>query len=358
MEEIRVGVIGVGGHGRGRHLVPLTKTPGARVVAVCDVDQGTLDRVCGEFKVAGYRDYREMIEKESLEAVSIATPSGIHYRVALDCLRMGVHALVDKPLGANLREVTEVVKAAKHANKVLMVGFWSRFSPSLQFGREVSENGLLGEPFYAYGYLVRRRGIPGKPTFIDKELSGGRGVLLDIGCYALDNMLTLCGFPRPVTALGAVYTKFGRNPEELRLNWGTWDPSKFELEDFAAGMVKFENGMSMIIETAWAANVSHLGEVGKIRILGDKGGLEASGHEALQEITYHSRTKSYLTDTKPVLPTVDLPLEMTKAFIRSIQRREEPPVTGWQSVILHALMDAIYESGEKGGESRIVIPTI
>jgi predicted dehydrogenase len=358
LEYIRVGVIGVGGHGRGRHLVPLTKTPGARVVAVCDTDQGTLERVCGEFHLAGYRDYREMIEKESLEAVSIATPSGLHYKVAIDCLKMGVHVLVDKPLGANLGEVSEVVRAAKHANKTLMVGFWSRFSPALQFGREVVETGLLGDPYYAYGYLVRRRGIPGKPTFIDKELSGGRGVLLDIGCYAVDNMLFLSGFARPVSAMGAVYTKFGRNPEEIKLNWGTWDPSRFELEDFAVGMVRFENGLSMFIETAWAANVSHLGEVGKIRILGDKGGLEASGHEALQEITYHSKTRSYLTDTKPVLPTVDLPLEMTKAFISSIRDGREPPVTGWQSVVLHAIIDAIYESAEKGREARITLPNI
>ncbi|MEM0445488.1 MAG: Gfo/Idh/MocA family oxidoreductase [Nitrososphaerota archaeon] len=358
MAEVRVGVIGVGGHGRGRHLIPLTRTPNARVVAVCDTDQATLNRVCQEFHVAGYTDFREMIERESLEAVSIATPSGLHYRIAVECLRRGVHALVDKPLGASLQEVVEVVRASVHANKVLMVGFWSRFSPALRYGLELVETGMLGEPYYAYGYLVRRRGIPGKPTFIDKELSGGRGVLLDIGCYMLDNILALTGFRKPVSASGAVYTKFGRDPEEIKFNWGTWDPGKFELEDFAAGFVKFENGMSLALETAWAANVSHREEVGRLRILGDKGGVEAEGHEALQGIGYYSRTKHFLFDSKPILPNADLPLEMTKAFIKSITEGVEPPVTGWQSVILHSIIDAIYESSSTGKEVRITLPGI
>ncbi len=358
MEDVRVGVIGVGGHGRGRHLIPLTRTPGARVVAVCDTNPVTLENVCREFHLAGYSDFREMIERESLEAVSIATPSGLHHRIALECLRKGVHVLVDKPLGANLQEVVEVVKAAKHHNRVLMVGFWSRFSPALKYGVELYESGSLGEPYYAYGYLVRRRGIPGKPTFIDRELSGGRGVLLDIGCYMLDNILALTGFRKPVAASGAVYTKFGRNPEEVKFNWGSWNPDQFELEDFAAGFVRFEDGLTLCIETAWAANVSHRGEVGRLRVLGDKGGLEAEGHEALQDIGFYSRTSNFLTDAKPVLPNVDLPLEMTKAFIRSVQEKTEPPVTGWQSIILHAIIDAIYESSNTGRETRISLPTV
>lgn len=358
MGDVRVGVIGVGGHGRGRHLIPLTRTPGAKVVAACDTNTWTLDNVCREFHIAGYTDYREMIEREGLDAVSIATPSGLHHRIAVDCLRRGVHALVDKPLGANLQEVTEVVEAAKSANRVLMVGFWSRFSPALRYGIELREAGQLGEPYYAYGYLVRRRGIPGKPTFIDKELSGGRGVLLDIGCYMLDNLLALTGFDKPVSACGATYTKFGRDPEEIKFNWGSWDPTRFELEDFAAGFVRFDSGLTMVIETAWAANVSHRGEVGRLRVLGAKGGLEAEGHEALTDIGFHSRTSSFLTDTKPLLPNADLPLEMTKAFIKSIQEGVEPPVTGWQSIILHAIMDAIYESASTGKEVRINLPKV
>ncbi|MFP3195259.1 MAG: Gfo/Idh/MocA family oxidoreductase [Caldivirga sp.] len=358
MDKVRVGVIGVGGHGRGRHLIPYTKLPNVEVVAVADVNQRRAEEVGREFKVRYYTDYMEMIERENPDAVSIVTPTGLHAKVAKDVLSKGVHVLVDKPLGANLSEVVDVVRTAKAKGKVLMVGYWSRFSPALKFGVEAMSLGMVGEPYLAYGYLVRRRGIPGSPTFIDKQLSGGRGALLDIGCYILDNLLSLLNFPRPVTVSGATYTKFGRNPEEVKFNWGSWDPSKFELEDYAVGFIRFENGASMIIEVGWAANVSHVGEVGIYRVLGDKGGLEGRGHEAVTEMTLHSRTSNFLYDTKPVLGNVDMPLEMVKAFIDSITQGKEPPTTGYQSVIIHSIIDAIYESASKGSEVRVTIPEI
>lgn len=358
MDKVRVGVIGVGGHGRGRHLIPYTKLPNVEVVAVADVNPARAEAVGREFKVKYYTDYMEMLDKENLDAVSIVTPTGLHAKVAKDALSKGVHVLVDKPLGANLSEVVDVVRTAKSRGKILMVGYWSRFSPALRFGLEAVENGLVGEPYVAYGYLVRRRGIPGSPTFIDKTLSGGRGALLDIGCYILDNLLALMKFPRPVAVSGAVYTKFGRNPEEVKFNWGSWDPGKFELEDYAVGFVKFSNGASMLLEVGWAANVSHVGEVGIYRVLGDKGGLEGRGHEALTEISLHSRTSNFLYDTKPVLGNVDMPLEMVRAFIDSIINNREPPTTGYQSIIIHSIIDAIYESAARGGEVKVTLPEV
>ena len=358
MDKVRVAVIGVGGHGRGRHLIPYTKLPNVEVVAVADINPKRAEEVGREFKVKYYTDYMEMIEKENPDAVSVVTPTGLHAKVAKDALSKGVHVLVDKPLGANLGEVVDVVRTAKAKGKILMVGYWSRFSPALRFGLDAVEDGLLGKPYFAYGYLVRRRGIPGSPTFIDKQLSGGRGALLDIGCYILDNLLALLKFPRPISASGMTYTKFGRNPEEVKFNWGSWDPSKFELEDYAVGFVRFEGDLTMFVEVGWAANVSHTGEVGVLRILGDKGGIEARGHEALTEISLHSRTRNFLYDTKPVLGNVDMALEMVRAFIDSIIQGKEPPVTGYQSVVLHAIMDAIYESAQKGTEVKVTIPEI
>ncbi|MBP1357129.1 MAG: Gfo/Idh/MocA family oxidoreductase, partial [Sulfolobus sp.] len=242
--------------------------------------------------------------------------------------------------------------------KKLMVGYWSRFSPALQFGMEAFDDGLLGEPYVAYGYLVRRRGIPGIPTFIDKVLSGGKGALLDIGCYIIDNILAILKYRKPISVNGMIYTKFGNNPDEVKFNWGNWDPSKFELEDYAVGYIRLEGGISMILEVGWAANVSHVGEKGYMRILGDKGGLEGIGTEDIKEIALYSRTKNFLIDTKPVLPNRDLPLEMVRTFINSIITNSEPPVSGYQSIILHAIIDGIYKSAIKGEEIKIEVPEI
>jgi len=286
------------------------------------------------------------------------TPTGLHARIAIDVLNRGVNVLVDKPLAANLRDAVEVARTAKYRGKKVMVGYWSRFSPALSFALEAVENGLLGEPYYAYGYLVRRRGIPGIPTFIDKELSGGRGALLDIGCYILDNILAILRFKKPVAVSGASYTKFGRNPDEVKFNWGSYDPSKFELDDYSVGFVRFEGGLTMAVEVGWAANVSHAGEFGLMRVLGDRGGLEAKGEEGLNEISLHSRTRNFLTDIKPLMRRTDMALEMIREFARSLIENREPAVTAYQSVILHTVIDGIYTSSEKGGEIKVSIPEI
>jgi len=223
---------------------------------------------------------------------------------------------------------------------------------------EALRDGLLGEPYYAYGYLVRRRGIPGVPTFVDKKLSGGRGALLDIGCYIVDNALSMVGFRRPISVSGKVYTAFGRNPEEVGFNWGRWDPSDFSLEDFAVGFVRFEGGLTMAFEVGWAANVAHTGEAGRLQVLGDRGGIDASGDEAIRQISLHTRTKKFLTDTKPILKEPDLSLEMVKAFIRCVKDDLEPPVSAQQSVLLHSIIDGIYSSSEKNEEVKLTIPEI
>ncbi|MDK6028492.1 Gfo/Idh/MocA family oxidoreductase [Ignisphaera sp. 4213-co] len=353
---VRYGIIGVGGHGVNRHLVPLLKVSEAKLVAVADIDRARCEDVASKYNTKCYTDYMEMISKEDLDAVSIVTPTGLHAKIAIDVLKRGIHVLVDKPLGANLDEVVNVVKTAKKMNRKLMVGYWSRFSPALQYIKEVYETNLLGEPYYAYGYLIRRRGIPGKPTFIDEKLSGGKGALLDIGCYILDNLLTATGFRKPLSVSGAVYTKFGNVPEEIKFNWGNWDPSKFKLDDFATGFIRFEGGLVISFEVAWAANVSHVGEVGYMKILGDKGGIEARGDEAMREVSFHSRTSNFLYDAKPIIKTTDMAYEMIKSFVISIIEDKEPPVTGYQSVVLHAIIDAVYESSVKGREVFIKIP--
>lgn len=354
--KIRYGVIGVGGHGKNRHLIPLTKLSEVEIVAVSDINRQRCEEVASQFKVKCYQDYMEMLDKEGLDAVSIVTPTGLHSKIAIDVLNKGVNVLVDKPLGANLEEVINVVKAAKRRGSKLMIGYWSRFSPALQFGKEIMENGLLGEPYIAYGYLVRRRGIPGIPTFIDKSLSGGRGALLDIGCYVLDNLLTLLRFRKPLSIMGKVYTKFGNREDEVKFNWGNWNAKEFSLDDYAVGYVRLEGEISLILEVGWAANVSHNEEKGYIRVLGDKGGLEGIGNEAILDISFHERTKNFLIDTKPVLKKVDMALEMIKAFVKSIIEDTNPLVSGEESIILHSIIDGIYKSSEENKEVKISLP--
>ncbi|MEM2261138.1 MAG: Gfo/Idh/MocA family oxidoreductase [Ignisphaera sp.] len=355
---VKYAIVGVGGHGVNRHLIPLLRVSNVKLVAVADINKSRCEEIASKYNTKCYTDYMDMISKEEVDAASIVTPTGLHATIAIDMLKNGIHVLVDKPLGVNVNEVVEVVKMAKKMNRKIMVGYWSRFSPALQYAIDIYSGGLLGDPYYAYGYLIRRRGIPGSPTFIDKTLSGGKGALLDIGCYIIDNLLAATGYRKPLYVTGAVYTKFGNVADEIKFNWGSWDPSKFKLDDFATGFVRFEGGLTMVFEVAWAANVSHVGEVGYMKILGDKGGIEAKGDEAMKDISFHSRSERFLYDAKPILRSADMAFEMVKSFIHSITEDHEPPVTGYQSIILHTIIDAVYTSSTIGREVKIELPEV
>lgn len=306
MDKLRVGVIGVGGHGRNRHLVPYRRLEDVELVAVADVNQDTARKVGEEFGVAHYVDYKEMLDKEKPDLVSVVTPTGLHARIASDALKAGADVLVDKPAGANLREVMELFNLSREVRKRVMVGYWSRFSPALSYVLSLARDGALGQVYHVSASIVRRRGIPGLPTFIDKSLNGGRGALLDIGCYVIDNALAPLGFPPPRSVSGAIYSKIGVRREEVPLNWGSWDPSKFDLEDYAVALVKFDR-FTMSLEVGWAANVSHQGEVTLVRILGDEGGVEMRGTEAITDVTFHGVQAGHVVDVKPHLKKADLP---------------------------------------------------
>jgi len=352
MEKLKVAVVGVGGHGRNRHLVPYLKVKNVEVVAVVDVKEEVAHKVGEEFGVRYYTDHLEMMDRETPDLVSVVTPTGLHYSVAKDILRKGAHVLVDKPVASSVEQVEDLERTSRETGRKVMVGYWSRFSPALSYAsRLVREE--VGEVYLITTYLVRRRGIPGIPTFLDKSSNGGRGALLDIGCYAIDNALSPLDFPSPLTVSGMIYTKFGNREEEVKLNWGSWDPRTFDLEDYAVGMVRFKDFM-MSVEVGWAGNVSHQGEVGVVRILGERGGLEMRGDEAMNEVSFHGVLGGKVVDVRPQLKKVDLHQAIVEEFVSSVREGREPFPNLRQSLVLHSIIDGIYRSSQKGREVSLV----
>ncbi|MGC8674609.1 MAG: Gfo/Idh/MocA family protein [Thermoprotei archaeon] len=358
---MKIGVIGVGGHGRGRHLAPYKRLEAQgliEVAAVADINEERAKSAAKDFSVPHYyKDYAEMLQKEDLDGVSVVTPSGLHGEVGKQVLLSGVSALIDKPLAPSLSEATELVEIAKDKGATLMVGYWSRFSPALQYAISLGPSGYFGKVFFSYASILRRRGIPGIPTFIDDKLSGGKGAIFDIGCYLIDALLAVTGFPEPVSVSGRAFTVFGNKQDEINMNWGRWDPSTFKLDDYSVGFVKFADESTAFVESSWASNLPIQGEVSLLRVQGDNGGIEARGDEALRSITLSSKLNSKVLDSTPTLNKVDESYEMARAFVESI-RTKNPPVTGEQSLKLHAIVDGIYESTKLGKEVEVHVPKV
>jgi virulence factor len=126
-KPIRTGVIGVGTMGK-HHARVWATMPGSQLVGVADVNVPSARDIAGRYETTAYADYRELLRH--VEAVSIAAPTKLHYEIGLECLRQGVHVLMEKPLAAALGEAQALVQAAGEAGVLLQVGQVERFNPT------------------------------------------------------------------------------------------------------------------------------------------------------------------------------------------------------------------------------------
>ena len=100
----------------------------------------------------------------------------------------------------------------------------------------------MGEIYYGKAHAVRRRAVPTWGVFPDKSQQGG-GPLIDIGTHALDITLWMMNNYKPTSVLGSVFYKMADQYEGNL--FGPWDPTTFEVEDSAMGMIKFEDGSTV-----------------------------------------------------------------------------------------------------------------
>jgi len=119
MQPVRTAVIGVGYLGR-FHAQKYATLPESRLVAVADSRPDARERVAAETGCRAVADWRELVGE--VEAVSIATPTPLHYEIARQCLERGVHVLVEKPITQTPGQARDLIEIAQRNGRVLQVG--------------------------------------------------------------------------------------------------------------------------------------------------------------------------------------------------------------------------------------------
>lgn len=120
-------------------------------------------------------------------------------------------------------------------------------SPNERIKAEI-DNGKLGQIYTAGIRYLRRRGIPGWGKFHIVEESRG-GPLIDVGVHFIDLSLWFMAFPKPVAVSGKTYRMFGDRKDLCNGSWGIGYPlEEFDVEDYAAAFVRFENDVTLIID--------------------------------------------------------------------------------------------------------------
>ena len=238
MDEVRLGIIGIGGMGSG-HAVNIVKgeVPHMRLTAVADISEARLawaKKTLPE-SVKRFSDGREMIDSGECDAVLIATPHYFHPEFVIYALTHGLHAISEKPAGVYTKQVREMNAVAEKSDKVFAIMFNQRTNCVYRKLHEMIESGELGAlkrvnwiitDWYRTQSYYDAAGW--KATW-DGE---GGGVLLNQCPHQLDLLQWLCGLPVKVRAF---------------CHEAKWHD--IEVEDDVTAYIEFANGATGVFVT-------------------------------------------------------------------------------------------------------------
>jgi myo-inositol 2-dehydrogenase/D-chiro-inositol 1-dehydrogenase len=263
MKSLRYGIIGTGTMGR-EHLRCVEIVDGAEVVAVADPYPDSLNaarEIHADLQL--YDDYRRMLEKETLDAVVVATPNDTHADIVCDVLESDVHLLAEKPVATTLEDSNRIVEAEARSNRILQVGLELRHAPIYVRMRELIDEGRIGRVRQLWCKEFRGPWAFKVDHWITQRSRSG-GTLVEKNCHHFDLFNWFAGErPARVAGFGScdlVYGKdhFGIEPDVL---------------DNAQVVVQYENGaVATQMDCLYCTGLAEL-EVG---VIGTEGWLIAS----------------------------------------------------------------------------------
>ncbi len=307
-----------------------------KLSAVCDLVVQKAQTVANQIdKVLGYRpkvytDYREMLRTDEIDFVAIATPSGTHYQIAIDCLNYGKHVLVEKPMALSTAHMDEMVSLAEKKNLKLGVCFQNRFNPPVQELRKKLQSNAFGRIFYGTISVRWNRNedyykqAPWRGTW---EQDGG--VLMNQSIHGIDLLQWMLG-GKPKRVLGLI--KNMNHPY-------------IESEDLGIGIVEFESGAVGIIEGTSNIYDRNLEEV--LSIFGEKGTVKIGGLAVNRILTWrfpNEDSHPYMNLSDPDTVYGSGHVALYKDFCQSVVQNRKPYIDGKEAQKAVQIILGIYKS--------------
>ncbi len=191
---IKIGIIGLGGIA-GAHIAAYKRYSDVKIVSAADGRGGSAysgAMLPGDAVI--YTDYKEMIEKEELDAVDICAPSHLHAEMTEYALGRGLHVLSEKPMALSADDAEKMTRVARETGKVLMCAQIIRFSRPYAYLKSVVDSGELGRPVQFN--FTRLSAIPRWRLGSDGQNSAANGgVMLDLSIHDVDFVYSLFGDP-------------------------------------------------------------------------------------------------------------------------------------------------------------------
>lgn len=244
--------------------------------------------------------------------------------------------MCEKPPAMTADQARKMAETADKNGQILAYGFQHRFSDEATMIKNYLD--VLGDIYYVETNALRRSGVPGWGTFIDKELQGG-GPLIDYGIHMLDTAMYITGFPKVKNVRAYSFQKIGTKKNSGK--FGKWDPSKFTVEDAIFGTLELENGKIIQLNTSFALNIRE--DKLNVAFCGDQAGANLYPGELFEDVD------GKLVSLQKTTPVND-PHELSMAHFvnRALGDQTQMIADGWQGYVIQNLVENLYRSAETG----------
>ena len=337
MTKTGFGVIGTGIVGGAWHAHVYHNLPAAELVAFCDLDAGRAREIAERYSVPHvFTDYRDLLARDDIAAVSIATPDFAHREIAVAAAKAGKHILVEKPLATTVEDAEAILAAVDEAGVKLMVDFHNRVSSPFVQARQSVLDGELGELQYIYARLSNT-------TFVPTQMlpwASKSSALWFLASHTFD-MSTWLLNDKPVRVYAVSRSGILRG-------------KGVDTQDFHVAIVEFAGGAVVTLENSWILpetepNVFNF----KMEVLGSEGVLYIN--------TSDNRTVEKYTRDSVSLPDVlgftldansarmsGFVLEAIARFVDAVVDDKPVLATGAEAALVTRVLCAIEESSRTG----------
>ena len=287
-----------------------------------------------------FADYKEMLSIIKPDIVTIATESGKHRNIAIDCLNAGAHVICEKPMALSTKDAQDMIDAAEKNNKKIAVCFQNRFNAPVQKLREAYDKKRFGRILHG---MVQVRWNRNEAYYAEAPWRGtweqDGGTLMNQCTHGIDLLQWMMG--EDAVRVQAQTRRFLR---------------PIEAEDFGCAIVEFASGAVGIIEGTADVYPKNLNET--LSIFGEKGTAVIGGLAVNKIETWRFSDSELVGDTEEKVldpNAIDPPTvygfghtALFKDFVHAIKENREPLISGEKGKKALDIILAIYESQKTG----------
>ena len=334
-KQFNIGIVGVGNIAD-IHAQALIESSNGSLVSVYSRNENNVKNFAKKYKVTAFTNWDEFISDINLDCVSICTPNGTHLDYGEKAAKANKHIIVEKPIEVSLKRAKKLISVCKENHVGLAVIYQNRFISEIINLKEQLDKNVLGKLFMGDAYIKWFR----SQEYYDSgawrgtiELDGG-GVLINQGIHTVDLLQWLMGDVKSVYAQAGTFTH------------------KLEGEDNVVATLSFKNGeigviqASSSVQPAQPRRIEIHGEKGTAKINGDEVNLSIAGKDEDNEQDDKKNLQSAGASSPLAGFSVEPHKKQFEAIVEAINKNNEPPVSGIESLKSLAIVKAIYESSK------------